>query len=54
MARLNETQITIKVSKLQKDTEEDEILLTDDTVKQLEAIIEELVGSSGIVVEIEK
>ena len=28
MARLNETQIVIKISKLQKDTDEDDILLT--------------------------
>jgi len=51
MARLNETQLTVKVSKLQKDKEEDDVLLNNDTMEQIEAIITELVGS-GVVVEV--
>jgi len=50
MARLNETQLIIKVSKLQKDKEDDDVLLNSDTVEQLETIITELVGA-GVVVE---
>jgi hypothetical protein len=51
MARLNTKQIVIKVSKLQKDNEEDDVILGTETITQLEAIIAELVGA-GIVVEI--
>jgi hypothetical protein len=52
MARLNATEITIKVSKLQKDNEDDVELLTSETIAQLETIIAELAGD-GVVVEIE-
>ncbi len=52
MARLNTTQITIKVSKLQKDSEDDAVLLSPDTIVQLEAIITELAGDD-VIVEIE-
>jgi hypothetical protein len=51
MARLNTTEITIKISKLQKDIEDDIELLTTSTITQLEAIIAELAGD-GVVVEI--
>ncbi len=51
MARLNATEITIKVSKLQKDDEDDETLLGSETIAQLEAIISVLVGS-GVLVEL--
>ena len=44
MARLNATEITIKVSKLQKDNEDDVELLTSETIAQLETIIAELAG----------
>jgi len=50
MARLNETQLIVKISKLQKDNEDDDVLLNNDTVEQLETIIAELVGA-GVVVE---
>lgn len=52
MARLNTTQITIKVSKLQKDDEDDETLLGSETIAQLEVIIAELAGEN-VMVEIE-
>jgi hypothetical protein len=52
MARLNTTEVTIKVSKLQKDNEDDMELLTSETITQLEAIIAELAGD-GVLVEIE-
>ena len=51
MARLNETKITLKVSKLQRDNEEDTNLISTETVQQLEAIVAELVGQ-GVLVEI--
>ena len=49
MARLNTKELQIKVSKLQKDIEEDDTLLHMETMIQLESIISELVGSSVIV-----
>ena len=52
MARLNTTEISIKVSKLQKDNEDDIELLPSDTIAQLEAIISELAGGD-VIVEIE-
>jgi hypothetical protein len=53
MARLNSKEIVVKVSKLQKDNEEDAILLAPGEVEQLEAIIVEIAGP-GIIVEIEE
>ena len=53
MARLNSKEIVVKVSKLQKDNEEDDILLASAEVEQLEAIIAEIAGD-GIIVEIEE
>jgi hypothetical protein len=53
MARLNTVSITIKVSKLQKDNEDDEVLLSADTIEQLEVIISELAGR-GVIVETEQ
>lgn len=53
MARLNTSELTIKVSKLQRDTEDDVVLLSSDTVAQLEEIITQLVGGDSVIVEIE-
>jgi hypothetical protein len=53
MARLNTTEIVVKVSKLQRDNEEDDLILGTETIVQLQAIITELVGVD-VVVEIEE
>ena len=53
MAKLNETKITLKVSKLLRDNDPDEELLGADVIAQLEAIVVELAGS-GVIVEIDK
>ncbi len=53
MARLNSKKIVVKVSKLQKDNEEDDQLLSSEAIEQLEAIIAELAGA-GVIVEIEE
>lgn len=53
MARLNTSELTIKVSKLQRDTEDDIELLSSETVVQLEEIITQLVGGDSVIVEIE-
>ena len=52
MARLNTTEVTIKISKLQKDNEDDVELLPSEIIAQLEAIISELAGGD-VLVEIE-
>ena len=49
MARLNTKELTIKLSKLQKDIEEDDVILNTETIAQLEEIISELVGPSVLV-----
>lgn len=53
MAKLNTSSIIITVSKLVKNSEPTDLLLTDEVVAQLEAIVSELVGD-GVVVEIEE
>jgi hypothetical protein len=52
MARLNTKELQIKVSKLQKDNEDDDTLLDPELILQLETIVSELVGE-GVIVEIE-
>jgi hypothetical protein len=51
MARIQEETLTIKVSKMFRDTDQDEILVTDDLKSQLEMVLQELVGA-GVLVEI--
>jgi|SaaInlStandDraft_4_1057021.scaffolds.fasta_scaffold234330_2 hypothetical protein len=50
MARINTTQLIIKISKLQKDNEENDTLISSDLIMQLEEIIAELVGE-GVMIE---
>lgn len=52
MARLNTTTLKLTVSKLQRNTEEDEVLLSDDTITQLIEVIEQL-SASNVIVELE-
>ena len=52
MAKIIEENIIIKVSKLVKDSA-DETLVPEDTLKALESVAEELLGS-GVIVEVEK
>lgn len=51
MAKLNEQVLVVKVSKLVKDGAEPELLLTDDGLASLEAVVQELAGA-GTLVEI--
>ena len=53
VAKLQENTIAIKLSKLLKDTDQEAPILTDDTVVQLEMVLQELVGA-GVLVEIYK
>jgi hypothetical protein len=52
MAKLQEEVLVIKVSKLVKDTEQVwEIILDQDAILSLEAVVQELAGA-GVLVEI--
>jgi len=53
MAKLQENTIAIKLSKLLKDTDQEAPILTDDTIAQLEMVLQELVGA-GVLIEIYK
>jgi hypothetical protein len=53
MARLNEAKLTITVSTLQRNDEDDIELLPDQTLLDLTAIISEMTGPN-VMVEIEK
>jgi hypothetical protein len=53
MAKIHEEHIVIKVSKLHKDNEHVDTIVSDDTTVSLEAIVQELVGAD-VVVEIIK
>ena len=51
MAKLNEEVLVEKISKLLKDGDEPEILVTADSLACLEAVVQELAGA-GTLVEI--
>jgi len=52
MAKLNEQVLVVKISKLLKDGDEPSLLLTDDGLVSLEAVVQELAGA-GTLVEIQ-
>ena len=49
MAKIYEEVLTIKISRLVKDNQEVESVLTKDLIDQVEAIVQELVGPDAIV-----
>ena len=49
MAKIHEELIVIKLSKLHKDTQSVGTLAGDETVSNLEAVIQQLVGEDVIV-----
>ena len=49
MAKINEDAIIIKVSELVRDDQNAGIILDNDTIAQLEAVVQELVGPGKIV-----
>lgn len=53
MAKIVEEVVVIKFSKLVKDSDTNESVVTDETFASLEAVAQELVGS-GAVVEVLK
>lgn len=53
MAKIQEKILTIKLSKLLKDTDSESVILNDETLVQLYQVIQELAGS-GVLVEMEE
>ncbi len=53
MAKIHSETIAVKLSKLVKDSESPDQLVSDDFDQNLEAIVQELVGE-GVIVEIER
>ena len=49
MAKINEDAVIIKVSELVRDDQNAGIILDDDTIAQLEAVVQELVGPGKVV-----
>lgn len=53
MAKLQEEVIVVKVSKLLKDSDAETVILDNDTVASIEAVVQELAGA-GTLVEVQK
>ncbi len=53
MAKLVEDVLVVKVSKLYRDNESTEELVSDDIIIALEQLVQEVVGSN-VLVEVEK
>lgn len=53
MAKMHTETLVITVTKLLRDSEQTDIILADDTVTSLEAVVQELAGA-GALVEIAK
>jgi hypothetical protein len=53
MAKIHEELIVIKISKLHKDSTSVDVLVGDETVANLEAVVQQLVGDD-VVVEVIK
>ena len=53
MAKLHEEVLVLKVSKLLKDSENSPEIISNDILRSLEAVVEELAGA-GTLVEIER
>ena len=54
MAKLKEELVAIKLSRLHKDNEAPANVVSDELAAQLAEIVEQLVGDSGVIVEIVK
>lgn len=49
MAKLHEQIIIVKVSRLLKDTEQPQPIMSDDVMGSLEQVVQELAGSNVLV-----
>ncbi len=53
MAKIHEEVVVIKLSKLVKDSENPEVVASDEIVDALASVAEELAGA-GVIVEVER
>ena len=53
MAKLHEEVIVVKVSKLLKDSDSEPVILDNEIITSIEAVVQELAGASTLV-EIQK
>ena len=53
MAKINQQNLVITLSNLVKDTDPESVILSQDAVDLLEAVIAELAGA-GVIVEIQQ
>jgi hypothetical protein len=49
MAKLQEEVLVIKVSKLLKDTDNQDELLSEEVLQNLEAVMQQLVGAGALI-----
>jgi hypothetical protein len=49
MAKIQQETLTLKLSKLVRDSDSEESILTPDLIEQVEQIVQELVGKDVIV-----
>jgi hypothetical protein len=49
MAKIQQETLTLKLSKLVRDSDSEESILTQDLIEQVEQIVQELVGKDVIV-----
>lgn len=49
MAKMQTETVVITVTKLLKDTQQEDVILTADTVVSLEAVVQELAGAGALV-----
>jgi hypothetical protein len=49
MAKIQQETLTLKLSKLVRDNDSEESILTQDLIEQVEQIVQELVGKDVIV-----
>ena len=49
MAKINEDVVTIRVSELLKDSDSESIIMDDEFVGNIEAVVQELVGAGKLI-----
>ena len=49
MAKINEDTVVIKVSELLKDSDDESVIMDDEFVGNIEAVVQELVGAGKLI-----
>lgn len=53
MAKISEEKITIRISRIVKDTDKSEVLSSNDIITTIESVVQELAGKD-VVVEVSR